>query len=62
MENKKKKVESIDIEIKKLELEAKYGARFVNVEDLPKEVEMEWLNYIEKFEEEYNKNENKKVD
>lgn len=44
----------IDNELKKKELEKKFGAQFGQNHPLPPEVEKEWLNSIEAFEEEFN--------
>jgi len=43
----------IDNGLKRQELEKKYGAKFGENSELPPDVESEWLNYIEKFEEQF---------
>jgi hypothetical protein len=43
----------IDNELKKKELEQKYGAKFNQESSLPPEIEGEWLKYIEEFEEQF---------
>lgn len=58
--NKKKNNEinqKIDNELKKEALKQKYGAAFMGGENTPPHIESEWLNYIEKYEEQFNKNE-----
>jgi hypothetical protein len=43
----------IDNELKKKEMQKKYGAHFGGNSDLPPDIENEWLNYIENFEEQF---------
>ncbi|MFO7878642.1 MAG: hypothetical protein R6V52_01210 [Bacteroidales bacterium] len=43
----------IDNGLKRQELEKKYGAKFGGSSELPPDVESEWLNYIETFEEQF---------
>jgi hypothetical protein len=43
----------IDNGLKKKALEKKYGAMFGGTSDLPPEIEKQWLDYIEAFEEKY---------
>lgn len=43
----------IDLELKKKELAEKYGAKFGQAGNLPPELENEWLNHIEQFEQQY---------
>ena len=49
--------QKIDNELKKKELEKKYGSHFSHVSNLPTEIENEWLNNIEKFEQQFNNSE-----
>lgn len=46
----------IDNELKKEELKNKFGGNFGGSSDLPPEVESDWLNYIEQFEEQHKRN------
>jgi hypothetical protein len=43
----------IDNELKKKELEEKYGAQFSEFNELPPEMENQWLNSIEEFEKQF---------
>ena len=43
----------IDNELKKKELEKKYGAHFTELNELSPEIENQWLNSIEEFEKQY---------
>ncbi|MEA3447573.1 MAG: hypothetical protein U9Q98_03865 [Bacteroidota bacterium] len=43
----------IDNELKKKEMQKKYGAQFGGSSDLPPDIESEWLSNIEKFEEQF---------
>lgn len=43
----------INNELKKKELAEKYGAHFGNASELPPEIEKEWLDYVEAFEQQY---------
>jgi hypothetical protein len=43
----------IDIELRKKELESKYGASFSESESLSPELESKWLDNIEQFEQQY---------
>ncbi|MFW6276037.1 MAG: hypothetical protein ACOC2M_05340 [bacterium] len=43
----------IDNELKKKELEEKYGAHFSEFNELPPEMENQWLNSIDEFEKQY---------
>ena len=43
----------IDNELKKKEIQKKYGAHFWGSSDLPPDIENEWLNSIENFEEQF---------
>lgn len=45
----------IDIELRKKELERKYGVSFSESESLSPELESEWLNYVEQFEQQFDK-------
>lgn len=45
----------IDVELRKKELERKYGASFGESENLSPELENEWLNNIERFEQQFDK-------
>lgn len=45
----------IDVELAKKELEKKYGASFSQIGKISPEVESEWLNHIEQFEQQFNK-------
>lgn len=47
--------DEIDNGLKKKELEEKFGAKFSSMSDMPPEIEKEWLNSIEDFEEQYRK-------
>jgi hypothetical protein len=49
--------QKIDNELKKKELEDKYSAHFSQRSYLPTEIENEWLNNIEKFEQQFNNSE-----
>ncbi len=54
MDSTKNIDQKIDNELKKKELSEKYGGGFMGANpDLPPEIEGEWLNHIEKFEEQY---------
>lgn len=44
----------IDIELKKKELEKKYGAHFSQADNISPELENEWLDHIEQFEQQFN--------
>lgn len=44
----------IDLEQKKKKLAEKFGAQFNHSNDLPPEIESDWLGYIEEFEEQFN--------
>jgi hypothetical protein len=45
----------IDIELKKKELAEKYGAYFGQTNNISPELESEWLNHIDQFEQQFNK-------
>lgn len=45
----------IDNELKKKKLEKDYGAQFSKNSELPSEIESEWLNSIEQFEQQFDK-------
>jgi hypothetical protein len=49
--------QKIENELKKKELEQKYGAHFSQGSNLPTEIENEWLSNIEKFEQQFNNSE-----
>ncbi|MEA1874633.1 MAG: hypothetical protein U9N51_09450 [Bacteroidota bacterium] len=51
----------IDNELKKKALEKKYGAMFGGTTDLPLEIEKQWLDHIEAFEEKYENAERIKI-
>ncbi|MEN8122189.1 MAG: hypothetical protein ABFS35_17720 [Bacteroidota bacterium] len=46
--------QKIDNELKKKEIEKKYGAHFSKNSNISPELEKEWLNYIEEFEQQFN--------
>lgn len=46
--------QKIDNELKKKELKEKYGAHFNEESNISPELESEWLNHIEKFEQQFN--------
>ena len=47
--------QKIDNELKKKEIEGKYGAKFSSLGNLPSDIEGEWLRSIESFEEQFQK-------
>lgn len=51
----------IDNGLKKKKLEKEYGAKFISESNLSPEIESEWLNNIEQFEQQYSKQETIKV-
>ena len=51
----------IDNELKKKKLEENYGAQFSKNSELPSEIESEWLNHIEQFEQQFEKKETIKL-
>ena len=43
----------INNELKKKELEEKYGAHFSDFKELPPEIENQWFNSVEEFEKQF---------